>query len=224
MQLIRLAGLVAVLAAGVTAVKGPQVRSKRGGPSIQVLPRQLPAEPTGVQTIISPSGANITYKEPGKDGICETTPGVNSYAGFINLAEDVHAFFYFFESRRDPANDPLTLWLNGGPGSDSLIGLFQGKRRTPSHRGLVTEFSLIELGPCNVTEELVTQLNPYAWNEVSNLLFLSQPVGVGFSYSSKVQARTSSQVWFWPNQVFPVRRQDRLTNFLDNSWKPQWPM
>lgn len=36
-----------------------------------------------------------------------------------------------------------------------------------------------ELGPCNVTEDLETQLNPYAWNEVSNMLFISQPLGVG---------------------------------------------
>lgn len=89
--------------------------------------RQIPANATGVNTIIAPSGAQIRYKEPGKAGVCETTPGVNSYSGYIDLAPDVHTFFWFFEARHNPAEAPITLWLNGGPGSDSLIGLFQGK-------------------------------------------------------------------------------------------------
>lgn len=128
MQALKLAPLVGAFIAGVSAIPGPVVHNGRHqGPKLQVLPRQLPAEPTGVQTIISPNGVNITYKQPGQEGVCETTPGVNSYAGFINLAPDVHSFFWFFESRNDPANDPITLWLNGGPGSDSLIGLFEGK-------------------------------------------------------------------------------------------------
>jgi carboxypeptidase C (cathepsin A) len=45
---------------------------------------------------------------------------------------------------------------------------------------------LLELGPCNVSKDLKTELNPYAWNEVSNLMFLSQPIGVGFSYADTV--------------------------------------
>lgn len=44
----------------------------------------------------------------------------------------------------------------------------------------------VEHGPCNVTEDLVSQLNPYSWNEASNMIYLSQPLGVGFSYGSKV--------------------------------------
>jgi len=42
-------------------------------------PRQLPANATDVKTITSPTGVTIRYKEPGKAGVCETTPSVNSY-------------------------------------------------------------------------------------------------------------------------------------------------
>ncbi|KAK4987699.1 hypothetical protein LTR50_004447 [Elasticomyces elasticus] len=125
--------------------------------------QNFPANATDVTTIISPTNVTIRYKQPGTAGVCETTPGVNSYSGYIDLAPNMSTFFWFFESRSNPATDQITLWLNGGPGSDSLIGLFQ------------------ELGPCNVTANLTSMVNPYSWNEASNLLFLSQPYGVGFS-------------------------------------------
>ncbi|RAK91333.1 peptidase S10, serine carboxypeptidase [Aspergillus costaricaensis CBS 115574] len=127
--------------------------------------RQLPKAPTGVKSIKTPNNVTIRYKEPGTEGVCETTPGVKSYSGYVDLSPESHTFFWFFESRRDPENDPVTLWLNGGPGSDSLIGLFE------------------ELGPCHITPEYESIINQYSWNEVTNLLFLSQPLGVGFSYS-----------------------------------------
>ncbi|KAJ5246979.1 hypothetical protein N7468_001962 [Penicillium chermesinum] len=129
--------------------------------------RQLPHEPTGVKTIQTANNVTIRYKEPGKAGVCETTPGVNSYAGYVDLAEDAHTFFWFFEARHDPKNAPITLWLNGGPGSDSLIGLFE------------------ELGPCHVNEQLETYINPHSFNEISNMLFISQPLGTGFSYATE---------------------------------------
>ncbi|KAI9813836.1 MAG: hypothetical protein M1827_003626 [Pycnora praestabilis] len=144
---------------------GVEAGSSRGNLKIQS--RQLPANATDVTTITTPSGVQIRYKEPGQAGVCETTPGVNSYSGYIDLSPDMHTFFWFFEARSNPAEAPVTLWLNGGPGSDSLIGLFQ------------------ELGPCNVTADNVTMINPYSWNEVSNMLFLSQPLGTGFSYGSE---------------------------------------
>lgn len=75
-------------------------------------------------------------------------------------------FFWFFEAQENPNEKPLTLWLNGGPGSDSMIGLFQ------------------EHGPCNVSESLEAIVNPFSWNIESNMLYLSQPVGVGFSYET----------------------------------------
>lgn len=102
--------------------------SPAGRPS-SLLGRQLPEDPTGVKSIQTPNNVTIRYKEPGKDGVCETTPGVKSYSGYVDLSPDSHTFFWFFEARHDPENAPITLWLNGGPGSDSLIGLFQGTCR-----------------------------------------------------------------------------------------------
>jgi carboxypeptidase C (cathepsin A) len=96
-------------------------------PKAKILERQIPAPPVNVTTIKSPGGASIRYKEPGNEGICETTPGVKSYAGYVDLDNQTHMFFWFFEARKNSANAPITLWLNGGPGSDSLIGLFQGE-------------------------------------------------------------------------------------------------
>lgn len=74
---------------------------------------QVPANATGVTTITSPAGATIRYKEPGKAGVCETTDGVNSYSGYVDLDENTHMFFWFFEHRTNPNEAPITLWLNG---------------------------------------------------------------------------------------------------------------
>lgn len=38
-------------------------------------------------------------------------------AGYIDVHNDEHHLFYWvFESRNDPANDPVVLWMSGGPG------------------------------------------------------------------------------------------------------------
>ncbi|KAI9448816.1 Alpha/Beta hydrolase protein [Lactarius psammicola] len=104
----------------------------------------------------------LRIREP---NICE--PSVQQYSGYLDITEGKHLFFWFFESRSNPSKDPLVLWINGGPGCSSSIGL------------------LFELGPCLVTDEgRNTTINPHSWNERANIIFLDQPVGVGYSYSS----------------------------------------
>jgi len=85
---------------------------------------QLPAEVTDLTTITGVNGTSVRYKT---NELCETTPGVKSYSGYVDIADDKHLFFWFLESRNQPSSDPITLWLNGGPGADSLGGLLDGK-------------------------------------------------------------------------------------------------
>lgn len=57
----------------------------------------------------------VRYKQV-PDGICETTPGVKSFSGYVDIADNEHIFFWFFEARnQDPTTAPLTTWINGGP-------------------------------------------------------------------------------------------------------------
>lgn len=75
------------LLAGVDGVKNTQRNLQARSNYSPVHARQLPANATGVQTITTPQNVTIRYKEPGKEGVCETTPGVNSYSGYIDLDE-----------------------------------------------------------------------------------------------------------------------------------------
>ncbi|KAI0406966.1 carboxypeptidase S1 [Xylaria palmicola] len=139
---------------------------------------QFPPTPEGVTVLESKfgNGVKISYKEP---GICETTKGVKSYSGYVYLPpgtlEDlgepqdypINTFFWFFEARKDPLHAPLSIWLNGGPGSSSLLGLFA------------------ENGPCYVNPDSnSTRLSEWSWNNEVNMLYIEQPVQVGFSYDT----------------------------------------
>ena len=64
---------------------GSRFHTDNKAPKNQHAKRQyFPKPATGLKTITGPTGVQIRYKEPGKEGVCETTPGVNSYSGFID--------------------------------------------------------------------------------------------------------------------------------------------
>uniref|UniRef100_A0A803L8Y4 Uncharacterized protein n=1 Tax=Chenopodium quinoa TaxID=63459 RepID=A0A803L8Y4_CHEQI len=84
-----------------------------------------------------------------------------------------HMFYYFVESERNPAKDPVVLWLNGGPGCSSLGGLVY------EHGPFKFEAS----GPISSQDLPKLHPNPYSWSKVSNIIYLDSPVGTGFSFS-----------------------------------------
>lgn len=72
-------------------------------------------------------------------------------------------------SKRNPAEDPIILWLQGGPGASSMYGL------------------MIQWGTKVITcgaDKLVN--NPFPLNEKATVIFLDNPAGVGFSKGANV--------------------------------------
>ncbi|KAH7915045.1 Alpha/Beta hydrolase protein [Hygrophoropsis aurantiaca] len=107
--------------------------------------------------------------------LCDSS--VKQYSGYLDITDDKHLFFWFFESRTTPEDAPLLMWLNGGPGCSSSTGL------------------LFELGPCRIANEgQNTTHNPYSWNTHANMIFLDQPVNVGFSYAEDGSTVNTSPV------------------------------
>ncbi|KAL0709919.1 hypothetical protein Bca4012_016897 [Brassica carinata] len=89
------------------------------------------------------------------------------YGGYYSLAHTKSAkmFYFFFESRTNNT-DPVVIWLSGGPGCSSSVGLFY------------------ENGPFKISDVLSLSWNDFGWDKVSNLIYVDKPVGTGFSYTS----------------------------------------
>ncbi|GAA0395765.1 S10 family serine carboxypeptidase-like protein [Streptomyces luteireticuli] len=110
---------------------------------------------------------------------------VRSYAGHVHVESTDHPgtdnnlFYWFFESQTcDPgvavpdqqeliSRTPLLIWLNGGPGASSLLGLF------------------LENGPLAIGDDAAgtVSVRPTSWNQEAHVIFWDQPVGSGYSYS-----------------------------------------
>ncbi|MBA0691743.1 hypothetical protein Goari_009355 [Gossypium aridum] len=98
--------------------------------------------------------------------------------GYVGVgdSEEAQLFYYFVKSEGKPEDDPLLLWLTGGPGCSAFSGL------------------VFEIGPLKFKVDVYNGslptlvYNPYAWTKVSNIIFIDSPVGTGFSYARNNRA------------------------------------
>ncbi|KAK4203791.1 carboxypeptidase [Triangularia verruculosa] len=91
-----------------------------------------------------------------------------SYAGALPISGDPHEhnklFFWFFPSPNKAAAKEIVIWLNGGPGCSSFEGLLQ------------------EHGPFLWRAGTYMPVrNPWSWHTLTNIVYVEQPVGTGFS-------------------------------------------
>jgi carboxypeptidase D len=72
-------------------------------------------------------------------------------------------YFWFFPSENEDADDEITIWLNGGPGCSSLEGFLQ------------------ENGPISwqYGSAPFAVYNPWNWANLTNMVWVEQPVGTG---------------------------------------------
>ncbi|ONM17116.1 Serine carboxypeptidase-like 19, partial [Zea mays] len=132
---------------------------------------QLPAARGG--------SGHVVTRMPGFDGPLP----FHLETGYVEVDEQlgVQLFYYFVRSEKDdPGEDPLLLWLSGGPGCSGLSGL------------------AYEIGPFHFDARgyrggFPTLLyRPETWTKVSNIIFMDSPVGTGFSYATSDEGLKSS--------------------------------
>lgn len=97
-------------------------------------------------------------------------------------------YFWFFPTTAAEEPKEIIIWLNGGPGCSSLSGMLQenGPFLWPS--GTFKPFT-----------------NPWSWHHISNIVYVEQPIGTGFSQGT-VTATSEEDVaaqfmGFWKNFV-----------------------
>ncbi|OJT09780.1 Vitellogenic carboxypeptidase [Trametes pubescens] len=162
-RLASVAVLLALAVADVHAAYPP-----RDVPS--TFPHDYPGKPSGDlspawQSYFEVNGSltNVTWDLP------------RNFAGNIPVNRAGHPndtlFFWAFEKENgsltaganDRASEPWGIWLNGGPGSSSLIGLTS------------------ENGPIHINADFSAQQNNLSWDRLADYVWVDQPVGVGFS-------------------------------------------
>ncbi|KAL4484568.1 hypothetical protein ABPG74_019745 [Tetrahymena malaccensis] len=99
------------------------------------------------------------------------------YTGYLDVGfnDNVTGLAFVFYSKinattpEEIAAAPTLIWLNGGPGSSSMYGAF------------------FENGPyrvLNQSGEMIVEQNPNSWTQSYNMLYIDQPIAVGFSRSA----------------------------------------
>lgn len=118
-----------------------------------------------------------------------------TYSGYLEVSATKSLHYVFVESETDPANDPVVIWFNGGPGCSSMLAFMQ------------------ENGPLAIDDgETYIKTNPYPWNKRANMIWLESPAGVGWSTAGTAEDLQQNDM---------TQSQDAMTALLQ--WYTKFP-
>ncbi|KAI4997649.1 hypothetical protein ZWY2020_052991 [Hordeum vulgare] len=129
----------------------------------------------------------------GDDGGGNTSvSNLGNHAGYYRLptTHDARLFYFFFKSRRHKKEDPVVIWLAGGPGCSNELALFY------------------ENGPFHIADNMSLLWNEFGLDQEWNLIYVDQPTGTGFNYSSDShdthhnEAGVSNDLYDFPQAFF----------------------
>ncbi|KAH7014144.1 carboxypeptidase D [Microdochium trichocladiopsis] len=131
-----------------------------------------------------------------------------SYAGLLPISNnetDRSLYFWFFPTADPEGQDEITIWLNGGPGCSSMLGLLQ------------------EHGPFLwIPGTLKPVKNEWSWNGLTNMVYIDQPVGTGFSTGAP-RVTSEEQIaaefmGFWRNFIDTFSLHGKKVYLTGESW------
>ncbi|KAK6617889.1 hypothetical protein RUM43_014118 [Polyplax serrata] len=147
--------------------------------TFSVFVRALPADNRDEPLLLSPLIALGKIKEAQEMALVGSlVDKFLSYSGFLTVNKTCNSnmFFWFFPSGNNANSDPVAVWLNGGPGSSSLLSL------------------LTENGPYRLTTDGELVDNKFSWNRNSSILYVDNPVGAGFSFTGSLDCYCRNEV------------------------------
>ncbi|CAK9101452.1 unnamed protein product [Durusdinium trenchii] len=118
--------------------------------------------------------------------LLDDRPADIMFSGYVNVTQEDFLFYWFIQAKSDaPADAPVILWSNGGPGCTSmegavteigpllLKGVKTGHSTWCSPEGRM--YALASVGRRRLSS------NPFAWNQRAHVLLVDQPRYVGYS-------------------------------------------
>eukprot|EP01032_Pedospumella_encystans_P012048 gene12048-13965_t len=121
------------------------------------------------------------------------------YAGHMPMSwkKNDQGSLFFWLAKHRKTDEPelaggaekLIIWLNGGPGCSSMIGMMH------ENGPFTIEFADSKTSVVNDPSAPKFKLknNPYSWNRAANVLYVEQPVRTGYSMAAKGKGPTTDE-------------------------------